>query len=311
MSSLSSLSASSPEQNKLTVEAQTKSKQQSSSSKAPSPTKHELIQKIKSDNLNPTATSASISKENPKKGLVIVLTGVVSAGKSSIVQALKSVDPEFHEEDLDLRRDPETPTTAKMTEEMIDDTINRSLQGKKTIISLFKASEFAKRITERMAIEKDLASIPVKTVLAHCPLEEIPVRLEARNKAAEAQGGDPKNWRNPSVAIDQFASLYTKSIAGKEKVTRDKAIKYFNECFDKMILHDNHGQPPPAEQMKKDNEVKEADCQKFLKKLGFDNPSQTEILVAPKFNYDLIVDTTLYRSSSSREQLVRKMLQSM
>lgn len=64
------------------------------------------------------------------KGNVIVLTGIVAAGKSSIVKAVQKVDPAFHEEDLDLRRDPKTPTTDEMELAMIDDTINRSLAGK-------------------------------------------------------------------------------------------------------------------------------------------------------------------------------------
>ena len=65
------------------------------------------------------------------KGNVIVLTGIVAAGKSSIVKAIQKVDPDFHEEDLDLRRDPKTPTTKEMELAMIDDAIDRSLAGEK------------------------------------------------------------------------------------------------------------------------------------------------------------------------------------
>lgn len=251
-----------------------------------------------------TANSSAGAKtaESPKYGHIIVLTGIVAAGKSSIVKALQKVDPSFHEEDLDLRRDPEKPTPPGLEQKMIDDAIDRSLKGGKTIISLFKNTLLADRIRERT-----LSGIPVQTVLAHCPFDEITVRLEARNKAAEAPGGDPKNYRDNVAPLQQFASLYTQDAAGRETITRAKAIEYFNRSFDQIVIH---AKKDPAftdteEQIAKD---KAESCKEFLIKLGFTHDSVVEIQVKPKAHYDEVIDTSKYRDESTREKLVRELL---
>lgn len=227
--------------------------------------------------------------------------GIVASGKSSIVKAIHKVDSDFYEEDLDLRRDPKTPTTNEMELEMIDDTINRSLAGEKTIISLMKADA----LTQRM-LQRNIAGIPIKKVLVHCPFSEIPNRLDARNSAAEAPGGDSENYRDPLVPIDQFAELYTQNDGGIEEIDRYQAIDFFNTSFDKMIAHSKKvGNPLPSdEQIAKD---KIQGCDVFLKQLGFTDMTQT-ISVAPREAYDVILDTSKCKDEASREAIVTKML---
>jgi len=237
-----------------------------------------------------------------KPGTIIVLTGIVAAGKSSIVKALQAIDPQFKEEDLDLRRDPKTPTTDDMERQMIDDTIDRSLNGEKTIISLYKADLLGKRLKER-----GITDVKFATVLAHCPFTEIPGRLESRNTAALAPKGNPENYRNPLTPIDQFAELYMGDLAGTEKIDRATAIQYFNTSFDRMIeygrkLGDTF---PPEEQIKKD---KEDGLQDFLKAIGFKDSSQNEIYVKPKFDYNKVMDTSKYRDDESRQKFLRTLL---
>ena len=236
------------------------------------------------------------------KGNVIVLTGIVAAGKSSIVKAIQKVDPDFHEEDLDLRRDLKTPTTKEMELAMIDDTIDRSLAGEKTVISLMNVDHFARRMLER-----GITGIPVKTILAHCPFSEIPGRLEARNQAAESPGGDPGNYRDPLVPMDQFAGLYTQREDGIEEIDRSTASEFFNTSFDKMIAHAKKvGDPLPSdEQIAKD---KTESCEGFLKQLGFTNESQMKVSVMPREAFDVIIDTSKYRDAESREAIVAKIL---
>lgn len=244
-------------------------------------------------------------KTNVSAGRIIVLTGIVSAGKSSMVKAIQSIDKEYHEEDLDLRRDPTIETTREMVRDMLDDTINRSLTGKKTVISLFKIKDLVSRILERGIKE----ALPITTVLLHCPFHEIPSRLDNRNTAAESPGGNPANYRNPSVAIDQYASLYVRKMNGEgiEKMTRATAIACYTDCFDKMIAHArrNREQLPSNEQIEKDRiEMREA----FLIKLGFTDASVTEIAIESKAKYDFTIDTSSANNDSAREAFARQIL---
>jgi shikimate kinase len=241
-----------------------------------------------------------------RKGDIVVITGIVAAGKSSITNAIKTVDPQFYEEDLDLRRDPETPTTPEMEMQMIDDTINRSLQGGKTIISLMHIGMVKKRAEER-----GITDLPVKTVLLHCPFSEISDRLETRNSAAEALGGDPKNYRNPLVPLDQFAALYlNRQDGGIETIERVQATAFFNSSFDKMVAHAKKQGDllPPEEQIAID---KVQSRQEFLIQLGFVDKSQTQVRAAPRAAYDFVVDTSTCRDTASCVKIAGKLLQRM
>jgi shikimate kinase len=252
------------------------------------------------------ATSGKVEHylvDYPLKGTIITLTGIVAAGKSSITHAVRTIDPSFHEEDLDLRRDPTSPTTEEIEMQMIDDTIDRSLQGGGTVISLMDPDKLKKR-----AIERGILDLPVKTLLLHCPFSEIPARLRARNNAAISASGDPKNYRNPVVPLEQFAELYAHHETGIETIDRNQAINFFNSSFDEMIAHEKkmNNPLPPDEQIATD---KMQFCKDFLALLGFVNESQTQIRVSPKKEYDLVIDTSTCRDLASRVQLLSRLIQ--
>jgi len=238
------------------------------------------------------------------KGSIIILTGIVSSGKSSISEAVRSIDPEYKEEDLDLdgRRDPQQPTTPEVELKMIDDVIDRSLAGKKTIVSLLKADSLSQRMLER-----NISALPVKTLLAHCPFSEIPIRLGARNRASQEPGGNPNNYRNPFDPLLQFASLYMNNKEGIEEIDRAQAIKFFDSSFDEMVERvRQRGDPlPQGEELAKE---KSSDRDLFLKQLGFTDESQTKVNVAPKDSYDVVIDTSKYRDEASRKEIIGKIL---
>ncbi len=236
------------------------------------------------------------------KGQIIVLTGIVASGKSSIVKAIQTLDPEYVEEDLDLRRDPTLETKPETELEMIDDTINRSLNGGKTVISLLKSNHLTRRMDER-----GISGVPVSTLLAHCPFSEIPGRLDARNNAAEGPGGDLGNWRDPLAPLDQFLELYTKSANGLEEIDRDQATEYFNTSFDKSVAHSKKMGTFDVsdEQLLLDKVIF---CKEFLDKLGFTDDTQ-KITVAPRAHFDEVIDTSTCRDPQSREAVVSKIFQ--
>ena len=160
--------------------------------------------------------------------------------------------------------------------------------------------------TQRL-IQRGITGIPVKTVLAHCPFSEIPGRLEARNSAAEAPGGNPENYRDPLVPIDQFAGLYTRTDGGIEEINRVQATEYFNTSFDKMIAHAKKvGNSLPSDDQIAIDKVESLEL--FLKQIGFTDASQTKITVGPKAAFDVVIDTSKCRDPDSREAIVKKML---
>jgi shikimate kinase len=235
-----------------------------------------------------------------RKGEIVVLTGIVSAGKSSITGAIQTIDPQFCEEDLDLRRDPEMTTTREMEYEMMDDTINRSLAGGKTVISLFDPDRLKRR-----AAAKGINDLPIKTVLLHCPFSEIPDRLETRNQAAKFPMGDPKNYREPIAPLDQYALLYGPSQNPVETIDRTQAIDAYNSSFDKTVAHAKER----GDRLSSDDEIardKEQSRDAHLQQLGF-NASQTEISVAPTKAYDLVIDTSSCRDTASRVEAVKQL----
>lgn len=247
--------------------------------------------------INSIGSEPKVALNSQIKGQIIVLTGIVASGKSSIVKAIQAVDPEYFEEDLDLRRDPTIETTNDMELEMIDDTIDRSLKGEKTVISLLKSNHLTRRMDNR-----GISGLPITTILAHCPFSEIPGRLDTRNNAAEEPGGDLGNWRLPTVPLEQFNEIYIKSEDGKEEIDRDQATEFYNTSFDKVVAHEKKmgTMEFSDEQISLD---KKKFCKKFLDDLGFTEDTQ-KIKVTPRAHFDVIIDTSTCRDAMSREAVV-------
>ncbi len=240
------------------------------------------------------------------KGDIIVLAGTSTAGKSSIVKALKKLEPDRIEEDLDLRRDPRQLTHPGMQLEMIDDVIDHSLQGKKVVVHVDQGYKFLQRIFERNV------SAPVRVVLAFCPFHELSKRLTERNLKAKQPDGDIRNYRDPLMPIGNFGELYTQKKGpekGLEKITRLQAKTAFNTHFDDMIEYAKGAghSLPSKEQIAID---KVFFLNKFLSQLGFkDNLEEVEIEPRNKDHYNLIFDTYEHRDEQGLAEIARKLYQ--
>jgi hypothetical protein len=246
---------------------------------------------------------------NSQKGLicrpgdVIVLAGTSTAGKSSIVAALKKIDPTLIEEDLDLRNDTQILPSANAQQEMMDDVIKHSLLGKRVIVHVDQAYKFLNHLLEKNV------EVPVTTVLAFCPFHELSQRLIERNRKAQAPGGNPQNLRDPLMPIDNFANLYTQTKTagqGLETITRDRAIEIHDHHFDKMIAYIKKiGRDlPPEEEIPND---KIESLQNFLSKLGFkEGLDSVEVEPRNKEDYNFIFDTHKYSEQVGSEMIAQQ-----
>ena len=55
---------------------------------------------------------------------ILVINGTSTSGKSSVAKSLMKLNPNLIEEDLDLMRNPTTPTTSEMEFVMINNAID-------------------------------------------------------------------------------------------------------------------------------------------------------------------------------------------
>ena len=239
-----------------------------------------------------------------KPGDVIVLAGTSTAGKSSIVSALKKLDPDIVEEDLDLRTSntQEIPGPNAQRDMLNRWIIKHSLQGKKVVVHVDQAYKFLNHILERKV------DLPVKTVLAFCPFHELSRRLVERNRKAEEPGGNPQNLRDPLMPIDNFGNLYTQAKEpgkGLEIIKRDRAVEIYNDHFDKMIAYARKlGRDLPEDEVIARDKVDSLN--EFLSNLGFKEGVES-VNVEPrnKEHYNFIFDTYKYGDTEGSETIAQ------
>ena len=156
---------------------------------------------------------------------ILIFNGTSTSGKSSVAKSLIKLKPNLIEEDLDLMRDPTTPTTPEMEFAMINNAIDHVLKRKQVILHLFHPSNLSKCMTER-----GIEGISVKKALMFCPIEGLVDRLEERNsKALET---DAQNTRDYLMPFDQFSKLYTKTLKKEvvlETFNLEKVTKIYSD----------------------------------------------------------------------------------
>ncbi|WP_316353473.1 DEAD/DEAH box helicase family protein [Candidatus Trichorickettsia mobilis] len=222
------------------------------------------------------------------KGDFILIAGTSTVGKSSIVKALKELEPDRFEEDLDLRRDPREPTDPLMQFAMFGDAIDHSLNGRSVIMHADRSGGFLEYLSTQNII------LPLRSVLIFCPFTELLKRLEDRNNQAQQQDGDIKNFRDPLVPLDQFSRIYTQKQSSEETLellTRAQVTEAYNSQFDKMIAYARDAlHPLPIDEQIAIDKV--LSLKEFLSNLGF-NETVEIVEIAPRHtsHYDLILNS--------------------
>ncbi len=219
------------------------------------------------------------------KANILIINGTSTSGKSSVAKSLMTLMPNLIEEDLDLMRDPTTPTTPEMEFAMINKAIDHVLKGKQVILHLFHPSNLSKCM-----IERGIEGISVKKALMFCPIEGLVNRLEERNsKALET---DVQNTRDYLMPFDQFSKLYAKKLEkqiGLETLSLEKVTKIYNDQFDKMIQYAKQQKHdlPSEEQILID---KQESLKEFLANLGFEK-NLLSVEIAPRESWDFVYNT--------------------
>ncbi len=216
---------------------------------------------------------------------ILVINGTSTSGKSSVAKSLMKLNPNLIEEDLDLMRNPTTPTTPEMEFVMINNAIDHVLKGKQVILHLFHPSNLSKCMTAR-----GIEDISVKKALMFCPIEGLVDRLDERN--IKALKGDAQNTRDYLMPFDQFSKLYTKTLEKQialETLSLEKVTKIYGDQFDKMIQYAKQQKHnlPSEDQILID---KQESLKEFLANLGFEE-SLLSIEIAPRETWDFIYNT--------------------
>lgn len=228
---------------------------------------------------------------------ILIINGTSTSGKSSVAKALKELKPNLIEEDLDLMRDPTTPTTPEMEVTMINNAIDHALRGSQVILHLFHPSNLSIRMAER-----GIEGISVKKALIFCPIEDLVNRLEERN--SKALKSDAQDTRDYLMPFDQFSKLYTKKLEEQtwlEILSLEKVTKIHNDQFDKMIQYAKQQKHklPSEEQILID---KQESLKEFLANLGFEK-NLLFVEIAPIESWDFIYNTSNYSGEEVSAQI--------
>lgn len=263
----------------------------------------EKMQHVFKDRSYHEAPGDSKSNSTVRPGDVIVLAGTSTAGKSSIVSALRKLDPDIVEEDLDLRTsDTQKIPGPNAQRDMMDDVIKHSLQGKRVVVHVDQAHKFLNHLLDRKV------ELPTKKVLAFCPFHELSSRLKERNRKAEESGGDIQNLRDPLMPIDNFSNLYTQAKEpgrGLETIKRDQAVAIYNDHFDQMIAYARKlGRDLPSDDVIARDKVDS--LHEFLSNLGFkEGVDSVDVEPRNKEHYDYIFDTHKYGDAAGSAKIAQ------
>lgn len=294
-------------------------------------------------------------------GDVVVLVGTSTAGKSSIIKALRQLESDRTEDGIDLRCDitilehfrkrcpneivlletvmepldipaamwtrervwkTEVSDQEKMNAEitikqmkekvpeqeidalfqylepqMFDEAFERSRHGESVILDVLEVNA----ITDHMLMRK--FNGPIRIALVYCPFYLLSSRMEKRNQEAE-QKGNFSNERVGVFPLHQFSDIYTqkeKQQQTLETITRDQAVKTFDENFEKKVaraLKSGRTVSP--------NEQSES-RQKFLDKLGFvEGVDVVEIAPRKQESYHLLINSGVLSAEESAKILHEK-----
>jgi chloramphenicol 3-O-phosphotransferase len=219
-----------------------------------------------------------------KKGL----SGQKKEAANVSIQAMKKGLEEAKKGGLGEEEILNLPPFNQLESYMYDSAIKASLEGKKIIFDHMQAETFRKHLDSLNF------QVPVRVVLVYCPFTELSKRMVIRNKEAIASG-DLENQRIGVFPLLQFAELFTQVKNGEphlETITRDQAIKTFNENFDLWIEQQkvNVNTMPASDETQPDRKEQ---LQELLTTLGFADENTTEVKIGPKYKelYDIIVDT--------------------
>ncbi len=219
--------------------------------------------------------------------------GVAQEDKKGAEEAIKRIQTKWKSLSKEELEDLEAPFRT-LELKMITDAYNFSGRGGKIIFDLLNIDAFFK---ERILNSFDG---PLKVVLAYCPFHVLSSRMEKRSREA-AESGEFSNQRIGAFPLIQFSELYGEGQPVLERLTREEAIKSFDENFDKGVAAAEGGSLPSPEEILQDKEKQRAT---FLQNLGF-KPGVDTVEIAPKnqWFYHAVLDTSRLSAEEAAKRI--------
>ena len=244
-------------------------------------------------------TSCSLKQKKPEPGLVVLFNGTSSAGKSAIVNELQGIyGPDWSVvvlDDFQVAYQKEHPISASEREAMKAMPIEKlrllfrkiheamyyhvkqlALQGKNVFVDTVEFDDDYDHYCSILGFEK------VVKILVYCPLDVIVDRVQKR-----ALEGSP---RSLNLVWGQFPAIYKLQESDNDVVVDRIATSRIST---KLPLVREEAKLIP------DEAVSESD---FVKQFGLD--TLDEIVLVPKHQWDLIVNTGIHSPEEVAQEVV-------
>jgi uridine kinase len=227
-------------------------------------------------------------KLSTKPGMIVLLNGTSSAGKTSIVQELQKIYGDSYEciigDEFIKTYEISHPKSESITNDMYQvqvisamckDAKQIALQGKNVFIELVQFDENYKNYCSILECEK------IIKILVYCPLDILVDRLAKRNQAAELKV-DLLTPLQLFTAIYKLQESETEPVVDQIKTNRMKyalqaATQEINKQIQEAGLQISFEQDPF--------------CKNFIKQFKLDGVK--EIVIVPQHHWDLIVNTAI------------------
>ncbi|MDP1608035.1 MAG: hypothetical protein Q8L98_01830 [Chlamydiales bacterium] len=217
-------------------------------------------------------------------------TGVSDLEKMNAETTIKQMKEKVPEQEIDALFQYLEP-------QMFDEAFERSRRGESVILDVLEVNA----ITDHMSMRN--FNGPIRIALVYCPFHLLSSRMEKRNQEAE-QKGHFSNERVGVFPLHQFSDIYTKKEKQQqtlETITRDQAIKTFDENFEKKVARalKSGRTVSPNEQMES--------RQRFLDKLGFvQGVDVVEVAPRKQESYHLFINSGVLSAEESAKMLHKK-----
>ncbi len=244
-------------------------------------------------------TSCSFKQKRPEAGLIVLFNGTSSAGKSAIINELQGIyGPAYGVvalDDFQVAYQKEHPISAserevmkampieklrllfrKIHEAMYSHVKQLALQGKNVFVDTVDFDDDYDRYCAILGSEK------VIKILVYCPLDVIVDRVQKR-----ALEGSP---RSLNLVWSQFPAIYKLQESDNDVIVDRIATSRIKA---KLPLVREEAKLTP------DEAVSESD---FVKQFKLD--TRDEIVLAPKHQWDLIVNTGIHSPEEVAQEVV-------
>jgi len=243
--------------------------------------------------------SLSTQEAPIKPGIIIVLNGITSSGKSTLAQNLIEIlcSEKFESKWLKLSLDDENPGTDDFDIDPNELVINKlqsiSNKGINIIYDTVLLNDYINNFFSKL----NKNNCKTYSIFVHCPISEIFKRLNLRNEKALTSSSsiqDKLEIRKPFQVTHQIFHFYKfvnkSDINSIETINKNITLQDIETNLNKEYpVHNNSLKKPLLKRKLSDREI---DMEKNRIESSWQDIDDTEVGIALRYKYSLIVDTT-------------------